>query len=109
MKQSVSFSQFVDAFRNCGRYDQFGYAALRVLFDFFEQYEDQTGSEVELDVIGICCEYAVSTWEDIADAYCIDLEGFDDDDEKEQAVLNYLNERTTVCGNCVDGIVYAQF
>lgn len=109
MQQSVTFSQFVDAFRDMGRYDQFGYKALRVLFDYFEQYEQDCDTTVELDVIAICCEYAVATWEDIADDYRIDLDGCDDDDEKEQAVINYLNDNTTVCGTCVDGIVYAQF
>lgn len=109
MQQSITFSQFVDAFRDMGRYDQFGYKALRVLFDYFEQYEQDCDTTVELDVIAICCEYAVATWEDIADDYRIDLDGCDDDDEKEAAVIDYLNDNTTVCGICTDGIVYVQF
>ena len=109
MQQSVTFSQFVDAFREAGRFDQFGYKALRVLFDYFEQYEQDCDTTVELDVIAICCEYAVATWEEIADDYRIDLDGCDDDDEKEAAVLDYLNDNTIVCGTCTDGIVYAQF
>ena len=109
MQQSVTFSQFVDAFRDMGRYDQFGYKALRVLFDYFEQYEQECDTIVELDVIAICCEYAVATWEEIADDYRIDLDGCDDDDEKEAAVMDYLNDNTFVCGTCTDGIVYAQF
>ena len=109
MQQQITFSQFVDAFREAGRYDQFGYQALRVLFDSLEQTEDECGIQIELDVIGLCCEYAVSTWQDIADDYRIDLGGCDDDDEKEAAVMDYLNDNTFVCGTCVDGIVYAQF
>lgn len=109
MQQTITFSHFVDAFRDCGRYDQFGYSALRVLFDYFQEYEDDTGVQVELDVIGICCEFVVSPWEEIAEDCRIDLDDCEDDDEKEQAVLAYLNDNTMVCGACVDGIVYAQF
>lgn len=109
MQQSITFSQFVDAFRSAGRYDQFGYQALRVLFDYLEQYEQDCDTTVELDVIALCCEYAVATWEDIADDYRIDLDGCDDDYEKEAAVMDYLNDNTFVCGTFVDGIVYAQF
>ena len=109
MQQSITFSQFVDAFREAGRYDQFGYQALRVLFDSLEQTEEECGIQIELDVIGLCCEYAVAQWQDIADDYRIDLDGCEDDDEKEAAVMDYLNDNTFVCGTCVDGIVYAQF
>lgn len=57
MKQSVNFSMFVDAFRSV-RPDNFSYEGLEVLFDYFESYEEETGHEIELDVIAICCEYS---------------------------------------------------
>ena len=57
MKKQVTFSMFVDAFR-CIRPDNFTYEGLEVLFDYFESYEDETGHEIELDVIAICCEYS---------------------------------------------------
>lgn len=106
MKQSVSFSDFVDAFHAYDRFDQFGYDALKVIFDYISDYEIETGVEEDLDVIAICCHYSVSDWETIAQDYRIDLEDYENDDEKEQAVLNYLNEKTIVVGTCKDGIVY---
>lgn len=114
MKQSINFSQFVDAFHAYNRYDQFGYQALRVIFDYLEEYEDSTGEEVELDVIAICCDYNVNDAATIARDYSIDLSHLDveDDDYEEQcekAVLEYLNDHTMVLGQCVDGIVYQCF
>jgi hypothetical protein len=114
MKQSINFSQFVDAFHAYNRYDQFGYQALRVIFDYLEEYEDSTGEEVELDVIAICCEFNVNDAATIARDYSIDLSHLDaeDDDYEEQceeAVLEYLNDRTMVLGQCDDGIVYQCF
>jgi hypothetical protein len=58
----------------CGRGEQFSYDGLRVLFEALEEYEDDTGSEVELDVIALCCEYSEDTPEEIAQNYGIDLE-----------------------------------
>lgn len=113
MKQSINFSSFVDAFHAHKRYDQFGYEALRVIFDYLEEYEESTGEEIELDVIAICCDYNVDTWENIAKNYNIDFEGIDAYNDEEvaiDAVKDYLSYHTTVLGETDDGqIVYQVF
>ncbi len=110
MKTTVNKSEFIDAFRRYDRYDQFGYDALCSLFDYMEQLESDTGEEIELDVIAICCEYSVDSVEDIASSYGIDLSDCEDDDEKREAVLDYLNDNTQVVdGDCNGQIVYQQF
>ena len=108
MKQSVNFSAFVDAFQAYDRYDQFGYDALRVLFDYLEEYEEDTGEELELDVIALCCDYSVDTVDDIAAQYDIDLDGETDPDVKRELVLDYLNcNGAGICGVTPSGqIVY---
>jgi hypothetical protein len=105
MKQTVSNSDFIDAFRAHNRYALFGYEALNVLFKYLEQYEEDCGQEIELDVVALCCEYAVDTVEDIAANYDVDIDGMDEDEAKD-TVLEYLNENTQVCGECDAGIVY---
>ena len=57
MKQSVNFYSFVDAVESCGRSKQFTYAGKRALFDYLEDYENDMGEEIELDVIALCCEF----------------------------------------------------
>ena len=57
MKQSINNYQFHRAFERMDRGDQFSYEGLNALFDYLEQYEDDTGEQVELDVIGLCCDY----------------------------------------------------
>jgi hypothetical protein len=110
MKQSINFSQFVDAFHAYGRYDSFGYDALRIIFDYLEEYEQDCNEELELDVIAICCDYNVSYYMTIAQDYNIDLSVADGDvSEEEQIVLDYLNYHTCVLGQCKDGIVYQCF
>ena len=102
MKKTVQSHDFIDAFRRYDRYEQFSYAALRSLFNYLEQYEEDTGEEIELDVIALCCDYSVSSVETIAQDYGIDIEGLDED-EARQTVLDYLNDNTVVVDDDCDG------
>jgi hypothetical protein len=98
-------SQFRDQFHRCGRGDQFSYEALGLLFE----YLDNCGSDVEQDVVAICCEFSEDTPESIADSYGIDTEGFDEGEIKD-AVLSYLEDNTSVVGETSSGnFVYVQF
>ena len=89
MKQTITQSQFIDAFRDYGRYggdnDNFSYAALQLLFENFQEYEDDTGEEIELDPIAICCEYSEYTLEEILSYYDKEeILGFSEADEEEE-------------------------
>ena len=57
MKQSVNIYDFERAFKRCER-DNFSYDGLKALFEYLEEYEEDTGEEIELDVIALCCDYA---------------------------------------------------
>jgi predicted ArsR family transcriptional regulator len=109
METTVSLYDFREAFRQAGRAEQFSYEGLEVLFDMLESLEDDTGEEIELDVIALCCEYSEETSEEIAANYSIDISECEDEDEIKDAVLEYLNENTFVAGETATGIVYAQF
>lgn len=102
MKQIVHFHTFQQAFEAI-RPDNFSYEGLSILFDYFEQLEDDIGEEMELDVIAICCDYSEDTWQDIASSYDIDLSDIEDEDEQKQAVMDWLCDNTTVCGETSDG------
>lgn len=98
-------SDFRDAFRQCGRQDQFSYEALELLFDYFEELEDSMGQEIELDPIAICCDYSEDSPADILKNYLFDGAPDDADD-----VADWLAERTSVVGTTKAGdIVYLQF
>ena len=110
MKQLVNFIDFVDAFHAHQRYDQFGYEALKVIFDYLEEYEESTGEEIELDVIAICCDYSVDTPLSIAETYGIEIDTNENDDEITQQVKDFLESATTMLGETNDGqIIYQQF
>ena len=110
MKQSITFSDFIDAFRAHDRYGSFGYNGLRIIFNYLEQYEQDCNTEIELDVIAICCDYSEDTWQDISSNYSIDLSDCKDEDEKIEAVREYLEENMFLVGESYTGaFVYQVF
>ena len=101
-------------FNRYDRSENFTPAGVRVLFDYLEEISEGSGEDINLDIIGLCCEYSEDTFEDIAANYKIDLtdrygETIDDVEEIKHIVLDYLNKNTTVCGEVSDGFVYAAF
>ena len=60
MKQTIDNYDFKKAFQDI-RPNSFSHDGLEALFDWFEQFEDDTGEEIELDVIAICCEFNEAT------------------------------------------------
>ena len=102
MKQTVNLPAFMDAFHAYKRYDQFGYTALQILFEYLEEMESGTSEEIELDVIALCCDYSVDSVADIAAEYSIDLSECEDDEERKSAVLDYLQDNTQICGEYED-------
>ena len=110
MKQTVSLYDFRRAFDDRDRKTNFSYEALGLLFNHLEAYEEDTGEEMELDVIAICCDYSEDTPDEIADNYGIDLTDCEDEDTKREVVIEYLNNNTMVVGETSTGtIVYQVF
>jgi len=56
IKQTINFSQFIDSFSE-ERKSTFSYEGKRALFDYLEQLSEDTGEDIELDTVALCCEY----------------------------------------------------
>ena len=66
--QTVTEWDFVRAFQDMGRGAQFSREGLRALFEHL----DDTGEDVELDVIALCCEWTeYPSWEEAAREYAM--------------------------------------
>jgi len=102
MIQTINVSDFRDAFRACGRQEQFSYEGLGALFDYLEEIDP----DFDLDVIALCCDYSEDTAEDIAKNYNIEVDSID---ELEDAVRAYLEEHTSIVAETASGFLYAQF
>jgi hypothetical protein len=109
MKTTVSRYDFERAFVDANRKENFSYEALGLLFDYFEDYEEQTGQEIELDVIAICCEYTEDTPEGIANNYWSFDDLTQDEEELRDQVREYLEANTSIVGETATGFVYLAF
>lgn len=105
MKLTINFYDFENAFKAI-RPDNFSYEGLRALFDHFEEYEYSTGEQVELDVIGICCEYNEDWWQNIARDYRIELDPSNDDEANQELVGDWLHNEGIMVGSVDGGFVY---
>lgn len=89
MYQSLDFCGFRMAFDNAGRGKQFSYEAQKIIFDFIEDYERDTGEQDELDVIALCCDISEMTETEVREYYNI---------ASDRAVSEYLENRTMLLG-----------
>ena len=105
MHIAITSSLFADAFRRMGRENQFSREALEALFNYLEEYEQDTGEEIELDVIGLCCDFteyetAIAAAEDYGFTSELEAEDYEDvesyEDAKEEEALDWLQDRTIV-------------
>jgi hypothetical protein len=109
MFQRVTLSDFIDAFRAHGRESQFSYEAKEALFNYIEQLEEETGEPVELDVVGLCCEYEEASVDDIIEENGLDASSCEDDDGRRALAEKYLADRTTVVWHDGDTFLFQQF
>lgn len=96
MKTTVTRDTFIQAFKDYGRADNFSHRGLNALYDYFTESEQDTGEEIELDVIAICCEYSEDTIDNVLSNY--NLESIDD-----------LDDHTTVIYKDNDTVLYQEF
>lgn len=78
MIQTVTKSDFHDAFKRMDRADQFSYEALNALHEYYTELEEETGTPIELDVIAIYCDWTeYENLKEVQENYT-DIKGLDD-------------------------------
>jgi hypothetical protein len=100
MKQTINFHDFRDAFLKCGRINNFSRDGLNVLFDYLTQLEEDTGQELEMDVIALCCDYNESSAQTIIQEYNL---------EPDTDVEEYLLDQGAYCGATDGTFIYSNF
>ena len=108
MKDTLSTNQVADRLfddKNAG----WTYDGARALAEYLDQIEEDTGEEMELDVVAIRCDFSeyASALECVAD-YNADIDENADEEEKEKQALQWLEEQTQVI-TFDNGIIIQQF
>ena len=99
MRRTVNVYDFRQAFKDSGRNDNFTYEGLGALFEYLVSLEEDTGEEMELDVIGICGEF--SEYED--------LKEFQENYGDEYQTIEDIEDQTTVIPVDGDRFIIQQF
>lgn len=100
MRNTINFYAFEREFEQFGRGNQFTKQGLKALFNYLEEYEEDCGIEIELDVIALCCEYA--EYEDMDEFH-------GDYDSEEYPSLETLRDNTQVIEIDDDSFIIAAF
>ena len=92
MKQTISKSDFRDAFFRTGRKDNFSYEALGELYDHLEEVCE----DYDLDVVELCCDYMEDRIENVLASYNLES-------------LDALKDATCVIWHDEDTVLFQQF
>ena len=109
MKTTVTCHDFIDAFKI--RTGQFSRPALVALFDYLGEIERESATEMELDVIAICCDFCEMTVQEIQNTYPTLCEDLDDNEKLTlDKALEILGNQTWVLGSTENNtVVFRQF
>ena len=79
MRETISRHRFIDVIMKL-RPDNFTYDGLHVLFEYIEEFEADTGQQIEFDPIALCCEYSeYANLQEIQETYpSFEFESWDD-------------------------------
>ena len=100
MKDTINKYQFIDWFRSSGNYvNNFSYGGLEALFDYLEEFEQDTGTELEFDPVAFACEY--SEYDNLAE--------FQEDYSEDYQTIGDIESDTTVIMIDDESFIIQQF
>lgn len=82
--------------------------ATGVLVDWLEDLEEDTGEEMEIDPIGLRCQFSLYTTNEAAENWDINTSGVDAND-RDEAIIDYLNDNTIVIPVDDTNLIIAEF
>ena len=104
MKTTITEWDFINAFDQANRSENFSVAGRKALFSWFTELEADCEVEMELDPIAVCCEFteyaSLEEWKQDYNYQPYDEE-YDDDDY----ALDYLKDQTMVLELANGGII----
>ncbi|NDH04188.1 MAG: hypothetical protein EBY40_13880 [Marivivens sp.] len=97
MKTTVNEYEFVKAFDDYGRGNNFSRLGRSALYDYLTDLEEDCGIEFELDVIALCCEFTeYESLEDFRNSYGTEYETLEDVMDMTQVIAHYDNDESFI-------------
>lgn len=77
--KTLSFYDFLNEFKEYGRETNFSYEGKKALYDYLNELSENLGEPIELDIIGICCEFTeYENLEEFNNNYGYDIESLEE-------------------------------
>ena len=110
---TITEYRYIQAFTEHNREDNFSYVGLQALFEHFTEIENDTDTQLKLDVIGICSEYTeYETVMKVLEAYSstFDVDDYlDDGFFDEEDAIDAIRSRTTIIMTSSNSAVVQDF
>ena len=85
------------------------YVATRALVEYFEMLEDECVKDLSLEPVGLKCAFSIYTLNEAAETWDIDTSGASEGYERDEFILEYLQEHTTVIHVDADTYIVEEF
>lgn len=111
IKNELNVADVVKMFNDWGRGANFTYEGIEALLDMLEACSTDDHDVIDLDIIGLCCDFTESTPFDLMHNFNY-VDGLDDtldDEENLEIVMDYISNNTTVWELENGNILYANF
>jgi len=96
MLYTRNINKFIEALYT-NKDNGFSYEWAKTIINYLEEISDESNENIEFDPVAIRCDYSEMTKEELIDEYSYSANiDWLDDEEKEDAVLNYIRDNTTL-------------
>ena len=113
MKTTLSNSQVVDILLDHnvlgGRHEDKVIEGTFSLVGWLEDLEEDTGEEIELDPVGLRCQFSLYTHSEAEENWCIDTSGAETPEQLKEMITDYLNDHTIVIPVDDNNLIISEF
>ena len=83
--------------------------ATRVLVEWLEDLEEDTGEEMVLDPVALRCQFSLYTHREAEEAWCIDTSDAETPEQLKEIITDYLNDNTIVIPVDDNNLIISEF
>ena len=83
--------------------------ATGVLVEWLEDLEEDTGEEMEIDPVGLRCQFSLYTHSEAEETWCIDTSDAETPEQLKEMIEDYLNDNTIVIPVDDTNLIIAEF
>lgn len=113
MKITLSNSEVIDTLLDQNvlgeRHDDNVLEGVEALVEWIEDFEADTGEDMELDPVALRCQFILYTHSEAEENWCIDTSDAETPEQLKEIITDYLNDNTIVIPVNDNSLIVAEF